>query len=65
MKTEDIIIGACFIGIAYLLFTKNEAFQNIQPINDDLNQMKRPDDLFTDGLDHPYGLKKKNRHHSF
>lgn len=26
---------------------------------------KKPVDLFSDGLDHPYGLKKINRHHSF
>jgi len=25
----------------------------------------KPDDLFSDGLDHNMGLNKKNRHHSF
>lgn len=25
----------------------------------------KPVDLFSDGLDNPYGIKKINRHHSF
>ena len=50
-----LVIGV-LIGIAMLLKTKQKKDLPIEK-ND------KPDDLFEDGLDHPYGIKKKNRHH--
>lgn len=51
----------CVLGIIFLLVKKNN--ENFE--NDDYEYLKQPDDKFQDNLDHPFGLKKNNRHHSF
>ena len=53
--TICLVIGV-LIGIAMLLKTKEKKQTPIV-------KESKPDDLFGDGLDHPYGIKKKNRHH--
>ena len=50
-----LVIGL-LIGISMILKTKQKKYLQAEENN-------KPDDLFEDGLDHPYGIKKKNRHH--
>lgn len=56
------VINAIFLGLLVLfLFLKFKPKSN--KIQHTLEE--KPDDLFSDGLDHNMGLKKNNRHHSF
>ena len=60
VKVNSIIILACMFALFYLVLKPNfeEKYQNNK-------QEEKPDDLFSDGLDHNLGLNKKHRHHSF
>lgn len=56
-----IVIGIMIgVPIAINKFVIKEKFENCI-----IRKDKNPDDLFTDNLDHPLGIKKQNRHHSF
>ena len=50
-----LLIASPVLAISLLIKGEKEGFEND----------KKPDDLFTDGLDNKEGLKKINRHHSF
>ena len=57
----QILTGLCIFAILYIVLKPNyeETYQNLD------TKSKKPDNLFTDGLDHSYGIKKQHRHHSF
>lgn len=57
----DILITCLCVILIFLLTFKLDNFQNQEQVN----KKQLPDDLFTDNLDNPYGLKKQHRHHSF
>ena len=65
MRTENILTIACVVGIIYLVMNRKENFSTCQAKKHNQIKTNKPDDLFNDGLDHPYGIKKRNRHHSF
>ena len=60
VKLNSLILLVCIFAF-FLIYLKprfQEKFKNNKKIF-------KPDDLFTDGLDHNLGLNKKHRHHSF
>lgn len=60
MKLDKKLIFLILGLILYFLNSKDN-FEN----GDNYPDEGKPDDLFTDGLDHSLGLNKKHRHHSF
>lgn len=55
-----LIILVIILAVLYNLYRP----QQIEIIETD-NYLNKMGDPFEDGLDHPYGLKKQHRHHSF
>ena len=62
---EPFLTCVCIALILYItLKPKLNNFENhLNQQNQQITQ--KPDDLFSDGLDHNMGLNKKHRHHSF
>jgi hypothetical protein len=56
---EICLIVSIFLAflILFLLQRRN--------VEEGFKSFAKPDDSFTDGLDHKYGINKQHRHHSF
>ena len=54
-----------FAIIGLVIVYLSNFFKSPSGVFPSMESQCQPDDLFTDGLDHPFGIKKQNRHHTF